>query len=150
MKFIDILKEEITDKQRKKVQSVHRAIRKGIITLSNGQRFKYELPEKYIFDMDGKDDIYIKFVFFNKDIVWVGGGLALPLKVWKIVDGKDEYLNELLNSDDLETICYGDEYHIDTEPGTEYINVKNKVKSKYRNFDINAIMTSPMDPTDPQ
>ena len=150
MKFIDILKEEITDQQRKKAESVHKAIRKGIITLkTSGNRYRYELPEEFIFDTRGIYDISIQFVFFNKDIVWVGGGLALPLKVWLIEDGKkDVYINELLTAEDLETICYGDEYHIDSQWGTEYINVKNKVRSKYRNFDINAIMASPMDPTD--
>ena len=134
------------DKERNRVKTVHKAIRKGIVNVS-GTRFRYELPEEYTFHV--VDDVLtqtsIKFTFYNQDITGDKGGLNLPLKVWRIQDGKDEYLNDILSAYDVADITYNDEYNINTKSGVDYANVKNKVRNKYRNFDINCIMTTPSD-----
>jgi hypothetical protein len=89
--------------------------------------------------------INIKFTFHNNDLGQNFAGLGLPLRVWKIEEGKDVFLNGILSKDDVSDIIYGDEYLLNTKSGVDYTNVKNKVKRKYRDFDINAIMTSPTD-----
>ena len=145
MKFIDLLNEEIDiDKERNRVKTVHKALIKGVVNVS-GTRFRYELPEEYTFHV--VDDVItqtsIKFTFYNKDIS--EGGDGLPLKIWRIEEGKDVYLNKMLTGQDVGDISYNDEYNINTKSGVEYVSAKNKVRNKYRNFDINAIMTTPSD-----
>ena len=143
------LNEEIDiDKERNRVKTVHKAIRKGIVNFE-GDRYRYELPEEYTFHV--VDELHlqvtaIKFTFYNKDLTSdVGGGHGLPLKVWRIEEGKDVYLNKMLTGQDLGDISYNDEYNINTKTGVEYVNVKNKVRKRYRNFNVNAIMTTPSD-----
>jgi hypothetical protein len=140
------LNEEIDiDKERNRVKTVHKAVRKGIVNVS-GTRFRYELPEEYTFHVVDEPHLQvtaIKFTFYNKDIS--KGGDGLPLKIWRIEDGKDVYLNKMLTGQDVGDISYDDEYGIDTKTGVEYVNAKNKVRNRYRNFDINAIMTTPSD-----
>jgi hypothetical protein len=141
------LNEEIDiDKERNRVKTVHKAIRKGIVNVS-GTRFRYELPEEYTFHVMDEPHLQvtaIKFTFYNKDIS--KGGDGLPLKIWRIEDGKDVYLNKMLTGQDVGDITYNDEYAINTKTGVDYVNAKNKVRNRYRNFDINAIMTTPSDP----
>jgi hypothetical protein len=145
----DELNEEMDiDKERKRVKTIHKAIRKGIMNF-DGNRYRYELPEEYTFHM--VDELHlqvtaIKFTFYNKDLSRDNeGGHGLPLKIWRIEDGKDVYLNKILSPQDVGDICYNDEYNINTKTGVEYVNVKNKVRNKYRDFNINAIMTTPSD-----
>jgi hypothetical protein len=147
MKFIDLINEEIDiDKERNRVKTVHKALRKGVISVS-GVRFRYELPEEYTFHVVDEPHLQltaIKFTFYNKDLS--EGGDGLPLKVWRIEEGKDVYINKMLTGQDLGDISYNDEYGINTKSGVEYVNAKNKVRNKYRNFNINCIMTTPSDP----
>ena len=143
------LNEEIDiDKERNRVKTVHKAIRKGIVNVS-GTRFRYELPEDYTFHVVDEPHLQvtaIKFTFYYKDLTSdVGGGHGLPLKIWRIEDGKDVYLNKMLTGKDVGEITHYDEYAINTKTGVEYVNAKNKVRNRYRNFNINAIMTTPGD-----
>jgi hypothetical protein len=89
--------------------------------------------------------INIKFTFNNHDLGQNFAGLGLPLRVWRIEDGKDVFLNGILSKDDVSDIVYGDDYLLNTKSGVDYTNVKNKIRNKYRDFNINAIMTSPSD-----
>ena len=136
------------DKERNRVKTIHKAIRKGIVNFE-GNRFRYELPEEYTFHV--VDELHlqvtaIKFTFYNKDLSKDnGGGHGLPLKIWRIQGGKDVYLNKILTAQDVGDISYNDEYGITNKTGVEYVNVKNKVRNRYRNFNINAIMTTPSD-----
>jgi hypothetical protein len=136
------------DKERNRVKTIHKAIRKGIVNFE-GNRFRYELPEEYTFHV--VDELHlqvtaIKFTFYNKDLSKDnGGGHGLPLKIWRIEGGKDVYLNKILSAQDVGDISYNDEYGITNKTGVEYVNVKNKVRNRYRNFNINAIMTTPSD-----
>ena len=136
------------DKERNRVKTIHKAIRKGIVNFE-GNRFRYELPEEYTFHV--VDELHlqvtaIKFTFYNKDLSKDnGGGNGLPLKIWRIEEGKDVYLNKILTAQDVGDIAYNDEYGITNKTGVEYVNVKNKVRNRYRNFNINAIMTTPSD-----
>jgi hypothetical protein len=136
------------DKERNRVKTIHKAIRKGIVNFE-GNRFRYELPEEYTFHV--VDELHlqvtaIKFTFYNKDLSRDnGGGHGLPLKIWRIEGGKDVYLNKMLTGQDVGDISYNDEYGITNKTGVEYVNVKNKVRNRYRNFNINAIMTTPSD-----
>ena len=143
------LNEEIDiDKERNRVKTVHKAVRKGIVNVS-GTRFRYELPEEYTFHVVDEPNLQvtaIKFTFYNKDLSRDnGGGHGLPLKIWRIEGGKDVYLNKMLTGQDVGDISYNDEYGINTKTGVEYVNAKNKVRNRYRNFNINAIMTTPSD-----
>jgi hypothetical protein len=143
------LNEEIDiDKERNRVKTVHKALRKGVVSVS-GVRFRYELPEEYTFHVVDEPHLQvtaIKFTFYNKDLTSdVGGGHGLPLKIWRIEDGKDVYLNKMLTGQDVGDITYNDEYNINTKTGVDYVNAKNKVRNRYRNFNINAIMTTPSD-----
>ena len=151
--YIDDWKEPLNedidiDKERNRVKTIHKAIRKGIVNFE-GNRFRYELPEEYTFHV--VDELHlqvtaIKFTFYNKDLSKDnGGGHGLPLKIWRIEGGKDVYLNKMLTAQDVGDIAYNDEYGITNKTGVEYVNVKNKVRNRYRNFDINAIMTTPSD-----
>jgi hypothetical protein len=147
MKLLNIINEDTNvDKERKRVKTIHKAIRRGIVTVE-GYRFRYELPEEYTFHM--VDDVLtqtsIKFTFYNHDLGQNFGGVGLPLKVWRIEDGKDVFVNGNLSKDNVSDIVYGDEYLLNTRSGVDYANVKNKVKNKYGNFDINCIMTTPSD-----
>ena len=136
------------DKERNRVKTIHKAIRKGIVNFE-GNRFRYELPEEYTFHV--VDELHlqvtaIKFTFYNKDLsIDNGGGDGLPLKIWRIEEGKDVYLNKMLTAQDVGDITYNDEYGITNKTGVEYVNVKNKIRNRYRNFNINAIMTTPSD-----
>jgi hypothetical protein len=151
MKFVlgeltELNEETDTDKERKRVKTIHKAIRKGVVTV-NDERFKYELPEDYSF-YRVHDEIQltsIQFTFSNQDIMRENGGLGLPLKVWRIEEGKDIFVNERLSKDDVSDIVYGDDYLLNTKSGVDYVNVKSKVKNKYRDFDINIITTTPND-----
>jgi hypothetical protein len=147
MKLLNIINENTNvDKERKRVKTIHKAIRRGIVTVE-GYRFRYELPEEYTFHM--VDDVLtqtsIKFTFYNHDLGQNFGGVGLPLRVWRIEDGKDVFVNGNLSKDNVSDIVYGDEYLLNTRSGVDYANVKNKVKNKYGNFDINCIMTTPSD-----
>ena len=70
------------DKERNRVKTIHKAIRKGIVNFE-GNRFRYELPEEYTFHV--VDELHlqvtaIKFTFYNKDLSKDnGGGHGLPL-----------------------------------------------------------------------
>jgi hypothetical protein len=135
---------ENLDKERKKVKSVHKAIRKGMVNV-DGNSFRYELPEDYDLFAVETGLISINFPFYNEDILGENGGLGIPLKVWRMEDGKDVSVNEILSFEDVSNICYGDEYLINTKSGLDYVNVRRKVKNRYRNFYINALMTTPND-----
>ena len=141
---IELNEDDLTEKERKRVKTVHKAIRKGIVNLTYG-KYRYELPEDYKFYLIDNEIINIKFTFYNHDLGPSFAGVGLPLRVWRIEDGKDVFLNGILSNADVSDIVYGDEYLINTKSGAEYTNVKNKVKNKYRDFNINAIMTSPTD-----
>ncbi len=132
------------DKERKRVKTIHKAIRKGVVTV-DGNRFRYELPEDYSFYRvhDELQLTSIQFTFTNHDLGQNFGGLALPLRVWRIEEGKDVFVNGILSKDDVSDIVYGDDYLLNTKSGVDYVNVKNKVKRKYRDFDINIITTTP-------
>ena len=139
------LNEEVDiDKERKRVKTIHKAIRKGIVNLSDG-KYRYELPENYKFYLMDNEMINIKFTFNNHDLGQNFAGVGLPLRVWRIEDGKDVFLNGILSKDDVSDIVYGDDYLLNTKSGVDYTNVKNKIRNKYRDFNINAIMTSPSD-----
>jgi hypothetical protein len=141
----DELNEEIDiDKERKRVKTIHKAIRKGVVNLSDG-KYRYELPENYKFYLMDNEMINIKFTFNNHDLGQNFAGVGLPLRVWRIEDGKDVFLNGILSKDDVSDIVYGDDYLLNTKSGVDYTNVKNKIRNKYRDFNINAIMTSPSD-----
>ena len=147
MPWEEPLNEEIDiDKERKRVKTIHKSLRKGIVNLSDG-KYRYELPEDYTFHV--VDDVLtqtsIKFTFYNHDLGPSFGGVGLPLRVWRIEEGKDVFINGILSNADVSDIVYGDEYLINSNSGVDYINVKNKVKVRYHNFDINAIMTTPSD-----
>ena len=145
MKFIDLINEGTNvDKERKRVKTVHKAIRKGIVTVE-GYRFRYELPEEYKIFITEDEKVSIQFTFRIDDVTIENGGLNLPLKVWKIVDGKDESINEPLTGYDIHHIIYGDPHFTSNELIINYVNVKNKVKNKYRDFSINNIMLDPSD-----
>jgi hypothetical protein len=147
MKFIDLINEGTNvDKERKRVKTIHRAIRKGVVTVE-GYRFRYELPEEYTFHVvdDQLQQTSIQFIFHNHDLGQNFAGLGLPLRVWRIEDGKDVFVNGVLTKDDVSDIVYGEQYLINTRSSVDYLNVKNKVRNKYRDFDINAIMTNPSD-----
>ena len=134
------------DKEKKRVKTIHKAIRKGVVTV-DGNRFRYELPEEYSFYRvhDELQLTSIQFTFSNHDLGQNFAGLGLPLRVWRIEEGKDVFVNGILSKDDVSDIVYGDEYLINTKSGVDYVNVKNKVKRKYRDFDINIITTTPSD-----
>lgn len=136
------------DKEKKRVKTIHKAIRKGVVTV-DGNRFKYELPEEYLFYRVHDELVLtsIQFTFHNNDLGDNFGGLALPLRVWRIEEGKDVFLNGVLTKEDVSDIVYGDEYLINTKSGVDYVNVKSKVRNKYRDFDINIITTTPSNKT---
>jgi hypothetical protein len=140
----ELNEDDITEKERKRVKTIHKGIRKGIVNLNNG-RYRYELPEDYKFYLIDNEIINIKFTFHNHDLGGNFGGLGLPLRVWRIEEGKDVFLNGVLTKEDVNEIVYGDEYRVNTKSGVDYVNVKSKVRNKYRNFNINPIMTSPSD-----
>ena len=132
------------DKEKKRVKTVHKAIRKGVVTVE-GYRFRYELPEDYSFYKvhDELQLTSIQFTFNNKDISGENGGVGLPLKVWRIEEGKDVFVNERLSKEDVSNIVYGDDYLLNTRSGVDFTNVKWKVRNKYRDFNINIITTTP-------
>lgn len=140
------INESEEEKIRNKVRTVHKAIGKGVVTLKNGDRFRYELPENYKIFITEDEKVSIQFTFRLDDVTIENGGLNLPLKVWKIVDGKDEFINEPLTGYDIHHIIYGDPDFTNNQLIINYINVKNKVKNKYRDFSINPIMNTPSDP----
>ena len=139
------INESEEEKIRNKVRTVHKALRKGVVTLKTGDRFRYELPENYKIFITEDEQVSIQFTFRIDDVTIENGGLNLPLKVWKIVDGKDESINEPLNGHQINHIIYGDPLFTSNELIINYANVKNKVKNKYLDFNINSIMLDPSD-----
>jgi len=135
---------KITDEDRKKVKLVHKAIRSGIVKV-NDVRYRYELPENYEMSPANNKIISIRFEFYNADLIGPDRGEKLPLKIWRIEEGKDTYINGLLDSTDVSDICYGEHYH-QKETTQEYMTVRNVVRRRYYNFRI-SLDVSPKDRT---
>jgi hypothetical protein len=133
---------KITDEDRKKVKLVHRAIRSGVVNV-NDVRYRYELPENYEISPANNKIIRLRFEFYNADLIGPNPGEKLPLKLWRIEEGKDTYINGLLDSTDVSDICYGEHYH-QKETTQEYMKVKNVVRRRYNNFRI-SLDVSPKD-----
>lgn len=133
---------KITDEDKKKVKLVHKAISSGVVNV-NDVRYRYELPENY--EMSPTDDnfIFIRFEFYRGDLIGPDRGEKLPLKIWRIEEGKDTYINGLLDNEDVSDICYGTHYH-QKETTEEYLKIKNVVRRRYKNFKI-ALDVSPME-----
>ena len=132
----------ITDEDRKKVKLVHRAIRSGVVNV-NDVRYRYELPENYEMSPANNKIIRIRFEFYRGDLRGNNRGEKLPLKIWRIEDGKDVYINGLLDNTDVSDICYGEHYH-QKETTQEYMKIKNVVRRRYNNFNI-ALDVSPIE-----
>ena len=130
----------ITDEDKKKVKLVHKAISSGVVKV-NDVRYRYELPENYEMSPANNKIIRIRFEFYRGDLRGNNRGEKLPLKIWRIEDGKDVYINGLLDNDDVSDICYGTEYH-QKETRQEYMTVKNVIRRRYSNFNI-ALDVSP-------
>lgn len=135
----DVLK-SLNDEDRKRVKLVHRAIRSGVVKV-NDIRYRYEFPENYQLSPTLNRPM-IRFEFYNGDLKGNKGGLKLPLKVWRIEEGEDTYINSLLDKQDVSDICYGQNYH-QKDITQEYMMVKNVVRRRYDNFNI-AIDVYPM------
>ena len=135
----DVLK-SLNDEDRKRVKLVHRAIRSGVVKV-NDIRYRYEFPENYQLSPTLNRPM-IRFEFYNGDLKGNKGGLKLPLKVWRIEEGEDTYINSLLDKQDVSDICYGQNYH-QKDITQEYLMVKNVVRRRYDNFNI-AIDVYPM------
>ncbi len=133
---------KITDEDRKKVKLVHRAIKSGVVNV-NDVRYRYELPENYEMSPANNKIIRIRFEFYRGDLRGNNRGEKLPLKIWRIEDGKDVYINGLLDNTDVSDICYGEHYH-QKETTQEYMKIKNVVRRRYNNFNI-ALDVSPIE-----
>ena len=133
---------KITDEDRKKVKLVHRAIRSGVVNV-NDVRYRYELPENYEISPANNKIIRIRFEFYRGDLRGNNRGEKLPLKLWRIEDDKDVYINGLLDNADVSDICYGEHYH-QKETTQEYMKIKNVVRRRYNNFNI-ALDVSPIE-----
>ena len=123
----------LNDEDIKRVKLVHKAIRKGIVKV-NDVRYRYEFPEKYYLSPTLKRPM-IGFDFNKRDINKKDGGLKLPLKVWRIEEGEEIYINSLLNPRDVTDIVHGQHYHL-KDTTMEYMMVKNTVRRRYDNFSI--------------
>jgi hypothetical protein len=123
----------LNDEDIKRVKLVHKAIRKGIVKV-NDVRYRYEFPEKYYLSPTLKRPM-IGFDFNKRDINKKDGGLKLPLKVWRIEEGEEIYINSLLNPRDVADIVHGQHYHL-KDTTMEYMTVKNTVRRRYDNFSI--------------
>ena len=134
----------ITDEDKKKVKLVHKAISSGVVKV-NDVRYRYELPKNYQMSPANNKIIRIRFEFYNGDLIGPNRGEKLPLKLWRIEEGKDIYINGLLDSTDVSDICYGEHYH-QKETTQEYMMVKNAVRRRYNNFNI-SLDVSPKDRT---
>lgn len=132
----------ITDEDRKKVKLVHKAIKSGVVNV-NDIRYRYELPENYEMSPANNKIIRIRFEFYRGDLRGNNRGEKLPLKIWRIEDGKDVYINGLLDNADVSDICYGEHYH-QKETTQEYMKIKNVVRRRYNNFNI-ALDVSPIE-----
>ena len=87
--------------------------------------------------------IRIRFEFYRGDLKGSNRGEKLPLKIWRIEEGKDIYINGLLDNEDVSGICYGEHYH-QKETTQEYMKIKNVVRRRYNNFNI-SLDLSPME-----
>jgi len=134
----------ITDEDKKKVKLVHKAISSGVVKV-NDVRYRYELPKNYQMSPANNKIIRIRFEFYNGDLIGPNRGEKLPLKLWRIEEGKDIYINGLLDNTDVSDICYGEHYH-QKETTQEYMMVKNAVRRRYNNFNI-SLDVSPKDRT---
>lgn len=133
---------KITDEDRKKVKLIHRAIRLGVVNV-NDVRYRYELPENYEMSPANNKIIRIRFEFYRGDLRGNNRGEKLPLKLWRIEDGKDIYINGLLDNTDVSDICYGALYH-QKETTQEYMKIKNVIIRRYYNFNI-SLDVSPIE-----
>ncbi len=132
----------ITDEDKKKVKLVHKAISSGVVKV-NDVRYRYKLPERYEISPANNKIIRLRFEFYNADLIGPNPGEKLPLKLWRIEEGKDTYINGLLDSTGVSDICYGEHYH-QKETTQEYMTVKNVVRRRYDNFRI-SLDVSPKD-----
>jgi len=132
----------ITDEDRKKVKLVHKAISSGVVKV-NDVRYRYELPENYEISPANNKIIRLRFEFYRGDLRGNNRGEKLPLKLWRIEEGKDIYINGLLDNEDVSGICYGEHYH-KKETTQEYMTVKNAVRRRYNNFNI-SLDVSPIE-----
>ena len=132
----------ITDEDRKKVKLVHKAISSGVVKV-NDVRYRYELPENYQISPANNKIIRIRFEFYRGDLRGNNRGEKLPLKIWRLEEGKDIYINGLLDNEDVSGICYGEHYH-KKETTQEYMNIKNAVRRRYNNFNI-SLDVSPIE-----
>ena len=130
----------ITDENKKKVKLVHKAISSGVVKV-NDVRYRYELPENYEMSPANNKIISIRFEFYNADLIGPDRGEKLPLKIWRIEEGKDTYINGLLDNEDVSDICYGTHYH-QKETTQEYMKIKNVIRRRYNNFSLDL---SPME-----
>ena len=133
---------KITDEDRKKVKLVHKAISSGVVKV-NDVRYRYELPENYEMSPANNKIILIRFEFYRGDLIGPDRGEKLPLKIWRIEEGKDTYINGLLDNEDVSDICYGTHYH-QKETTQEYMKIKNVIRRRYNNFNI-SLDLSPME-----
>ena len=124
----------ITDEDRKKVKLVHKAISSGVVKV-NDVRYRYELPKNYQISPANNKIIRLRFEFYRGDLRGNNRGEKLPLKIWRLEEGKDIYINGLLDNEDVSGICYGEHYH-KKETTQEYMTVKNVVRRRYNNFNI--------------
>jgi hypothetical protein len=132
----------ITDEDRKKVKLVHKAISSGVVKV-NDVRYRYELPEKYEMSPANNKIIRIRFEFYRGDLSGNNRGEKLPLKIWRLEEGKDVYINGLLDNTDVSDICYNENYD-KKEITQEYITVKNVIRRRYYNFNI-SLFVSPIE-----
>lgn len=132
----------ITDEDKNKVKLVHKAISSGVVKV-NDVKYRYELPKNYQMSPANNKIIRIRFEFYRGDLRGNNRGEKLPLKLWRIEDGKDVYINGLLDNTDVSDICYGEHYH-QKETTQEYMTVKNFVRRRYNNFNI-ALDVSPIE-----
>jgi hypothetical protein len=132
----------ITDEDKKKVKLVHKAISSGVVKV-NDVRYRYELPENYEISPANNKIIRLRFEFYRGDLRGNNRGEKLPLKIWRLEEGKDIYINGLLDNEDVSGICYGEHYH-KKETTQEYMKIKNVVRRRYNNFNI-ALDVSPIE-----
>jgi hypothetical protein len=124
----------ITDEDKKKVKLVHKAISSGVVKV-NDVRYRYELPKNYQISPANNKIIRLRFEFYRGDLRGNNRGEKLPLKIWRLEESKDIYINGLLDNEDVSGICYGEHYH-KKETTQEYMTVKNVVRRRYNNFNI--------------
>jgi hypothetical protein len=79
--------------------------------------------------------IRIRFEFYRGNLRGNNRGEKLPLKLWRIEEGEEIYINSLLNPRDVTDIVHGQHYHL-KDTTMEYMMVKNTVRRRYDNFSI--------------